>query len=92
MCGGGGGGVANNKGNNKEADQPAHMPSLISAFVIRLLESIISRLASSEISFYWLVSVAEETGLSLVLLETLKTGFLVASQMFQATTFYNSNC
>ena len=30
--------------------QPAHWPSLISPFVIRFLESIISRLATSEIS------------------------------------------
>ena len=37
--------------NNKGADQPAHPCSLISAFVIYLLESIISRLATSEISF-----------------------------------------
>ena len=43
--GGGGGGVANNIG----ADQPAHTCSLISAFVFRLLEIIISRLATSEI-------------------------------------------
>ena len=28
--------------NNKGADQPAHMHRLISAFVIRLVESIIS--------------------------------------------------
>ena len=35
--------------NNKGADQPAHPRSLISAFVIRLLESILSRLARSEI-------------------------------------------
>ena len=39
-------GVANNTG----ADQPAHPRSLISAFVIRFWESIISRLATSEIS------------------------------------------
>ena len=38
--------------NNKGADQPAHLCSLISAFVIRLLESIISRFAMSEISFF----------------------------------------
>ena len=38
--------------NNKSADQPAHPRSLISAFVIRVLESIISRLAMSEISIY----------------------------------------
>ena len=38
--------------NNKDADQPAHPRRLISAFVIRLLESIISKLASSEISIF----------------------------------------
>ena len=36
--------------NNTGADQPAHPRSLINAFVIRFLESIISRLAISEIS------------------------------------------
>ena len=35
--------------NNKGADQPAHPHSLISAFVIRLLESTIFKLASSKI-------------------------------------------
>ena len=49
--------------NNKGADQPAHLRSLISAFVIRSFESIISRL-----------SVAKETGLSLALSKTPKTG------------------
>ena len=38
--------------NNKGADQPAHLRSLISAFVIRLLESIISRFATNEISIF----------------------------------------
>ena len=32
--------------NNKGADQPTHQRSLISAFIIRILESIISKLAS----------------------------------------------
>ena len=36
--------------NNKGADQPAHPCRLISTFVIPLLKSIISKLASSEIS------------------------------------------
>ena len=62
--------------NNKGADQPARPRSLISAFVIRLLKSIIPRLATSEISLFHLVSVAEETGLSPALSETPKTGFL----------------
>ena len=65
--------------NNKGADQPAHPHSLISAFVIHLLKSIISRLATSEISLFYLVSVAEETCLSLALSETPKTGFLTSS-------------
>ena len=50
-------------GNNEGADQPAHTCSLISAFVICLFEIMISRLASNENSTFWLVSVAEETGL-----------------------------
>ena len=49
---------------------------LISAFVIRLSKSNISRLATSEISLFYLVAVAEETGLKFTLSETLKTGFL----------------
>ena len=51
--------------NNKGADQPAHPRSLISAFVIHLSKSIISRLITSEISIFQLVSEAEETGLKL---------------------------
>ena len=36
--------------NNKNVDQPAHWRSLISAFVIRLLERFISSIATSEFS------------------------------------------
>ena len=50
--------------------------SLISTFVICVLESTISKLVTIEISVFWLVSVAEETGFSLALSETLKTGFV----------------
>ena len=67
--------------NNKGADQPAHQRSLISAFIIRFLESITSRLAAGVISIFYLVSVAKETGLKLPLLETLKTGFLATKPM-----------
>ena len=49
--------------NNKSADQPAHPHNLISAFVSRSFESIISKL-----------SAAKETGLSLALSKTPKTG------------------
>ena len=47
--------------NNNGADQPAHPRGLISAFVIRFLESIISKPATSEISSFVLVYVAEGT-------------------------------
>ena len=59
--------------NNKGADQAAHPRSLISAFVIRLLESIISKLATSKFSIFQLVSVAiKDTGLSFALSEILR--------------------
>ena len=61
---------------NTGADQPAHPRSLISAFVIRFLDSFICKHATGEISIFYIVSVAEETGLNLALTETLKTGFL----------------
>ena len=38
--------------NNTGADQPAHLRSLISAFVIRFLESFICKLAKGEISIF----------------------------------------
>ena len=57
---------------------------LISAFVICFLESIISKLASREISIVWLVSVAEETSLSLALSETPKTGFLAIRPIYKS--------
>ena len=63
-------------GNNKGADQPVHPHSLISTFVIRLLESIISSLARREISIFTLVSIAEQASLNLNLSETAKIGFL----------------
>ena len=38
--------------NNKGANQPAHPCSLTSAFFVRSLQSIIFKLASSEISIF----------------------------------------
>ena len=52
--------------NNTGADQPAHLHSLISAFVICFVESIIFKLATVEIAIFWLVPVAKETGLKLI--------------------------
>ena len=57
---------------NKGADQPVHPRSLISAFVFHSFESIISRL-----------SATKETGLSLALSKTPKTGlFCVEAYIF----------
>ena len=61
--------------NNKGADQSAHPRSLISAFVVRSLDSIISLVSISEISRLYLASVAEQAGLNLTLSETLEDTF-----------------
>ena len=68
--------------NNKGADQPARPRSLISAFVVRVFETIIPRLASIAISILWLVSVAEEAGLNLILSETPNTDFLATRPIY----------
>ena len=49
----------------------------ISAFVVHCLDSVIPLLAIAEISRLWLVSIAEQAGLSLNWSQTTKTGFLV---------------
>ena len=54
-----------------------HPRSLISAFVVRRLDSIIPLLAKSNISRIQLASVAEQTDLNLTWSQTPKTGFLV---------------
>ena len=62
--------------NNKGAD-PAHPRSLISAFVVRCLDRIVPTLAKSKLSRLYLVSLAEQAGLSHAQFQTPKTGFLV---------------
>ena len=54
-----------------------HPRSLISAFVVRYLDSIIPLVSVSEISSPYLASVAAQAGLSLTWSESRKTGFLV---------------
>ena len=51
---------------------------LIGIFIIRFLESIISKLAISKISIFQLFSVAEQAGLNLPSSETPKTGFVAS--------------
>ena len=74
----------------KGADQSVHTCRLISAFVNHFLESIISKLATGEISIFYLVSVAEETSLSLFMWETLKTGFFASRPILCLIAFINS--
>ena len=51
--------------NNKGADQPAHSRSLISAFVVHCLDSVMSLVSVTKISSLMLASVAEQASLSL---------------------------
>ena len=61
--------------NNKSAVQPAHPRSLISTFVVRCLDSIISQDSIAEISRLWLPSVAVQAGLCLARSETPEDTF-----------------
>ena len=61
--------------NSKGADQPAHPRSLISTFVVRFLDSIISILTISIVSRIQLASVAEQASLSLTWSETPEDTF-----------------
>ena len=51
--------------NNKDADQPEHQRSLVSACVIRCLDNITPIVAISEIPRLKLASAAEQAGLRL---------------------------
>ena len=61
--------------NNKGADQPAHPRSLISAFVVRCLDSVMSLVSVTKISSLMLASVAEQASLSLTCSETPEDTF-----------------
>ena len=61
--------------NNKGADQPAHPRSLISAFIVRCLYSVMSLVSVIEISSLMVASVAEQASLSLTWSETPEDTF-----------------
>ena len=61
--------------NNKGADQPAHPRSLISAFVVRCLDSVMSLVSVTKISSLILASVAEQATLRLTWSETPEDTF-----------------
>ena len=54
----------------------ANNTSLISTYIIKILESFICDLGLGEISIFKLVSVVRETGLNLILSETPKPGIV----------------
>ena len=69
--------------NNKGADQPAHPCSLISVFVVRCLDSVMSLVSVTKISSLMLASVAEQANLSLAWWKTPKDTFCrVMAHMF----------
>ena len=60
---------------NKGADQPAHPCSLISAFVFRWLDSVMSLVSVTKISSLMLPSAVEQASLSLTWSETPEDTF-----------------
>ena len=61
--------------NNKGAGQPAHPRSLISAFVVRCLDRVMSLVSVTKIPSLMLTSVAEQASLSLAWSETPEDTF-----------------
>ena len=64
-----------------------HIRGLISAFVVRCLDSIIPLVSISKISSVYLASVAAQAGLSLSWSETPKTGFLMMRLIYIAMEY-----
>ena len=56
-------------------NQNGHLSSPISIFAVPCLDKIIPNISKSKVSSLELFSPAEQTGLCLTWLETLKTGF-----------------
>ena len=72
--------------NNKAADQPAHPCSLISTFVVRCLDSVMSLVSVTKISSLMLASVAEQASLSLTWSETPEDTFSHDEAHISSTT------
>ena len=78
--------------NNKGADQPAHPHSLIIAFVICCLDSIIPPVSMSEISSLYIASVAAQAGLSLPWLQTPNDRFSCDEAQMHSLAFWKLLC
>ena len=82
--------------NNKGANQPTHPRSLISAFVVHCLDSVIPLVSIHEISSLRLASVVAQASLSLPWSQTPKAGFVVTrlilfSLFFKEIPEFNGN-
>ena len=76
--------------NNKGANQTVHARSLISAFVVRCLDSIISLDSIAEISRLWLASVTAQAGLCLAWSETPEDTFCCVVVHMYHNLHYNA--
>ena len=65
-----------NLANNKGTDQTVHPHSLISDFIMHYLEILTIKRATSKMSVFELVPVAEKSGLMLTLSQPPNTEFL----------------
>ena len=77
--------------NNKSADQPSHPRSLISAFIVRCLDSVMSLVSVTKISSLMLASVAEQASLSLTWSETPEDIFLWRGSYILPTYIFSEN-
>ena len=77
--------------NNKGADQPAHPSSLISAFVVCCLDSIMSLDSIAEISRLQLASVAAQAALCLARSETPEDTFSHGEAQINGSTQEQKN-
>ena len=75
--------------NNKGEDQPAHPRSLISALVVRCLDSVMTLVSVTKISSLLLASVAEQASLSLTWSETPEDTFSHDEAHLEAITIKN---
>ena len=78
--------------NNKGEDQPVHPRSLISAFVVHCLDSIISLDSIAEISRLYLASVAAQAGLCLAWSKTPEDTFCRVVAHFYLLSDFQTMC
>ena len=75
--------------DDKGTDQPAHPCSLISAFVVDCLGSVMSLVSVTKISSLMLASVAEQASLSLSWSETPEDTFSHDEALLQSFPFFH---